>query len=182
MLHSLPGFGLRGGRRSSPAGAAEVLLYPTRARYTEAMLLYLDMCCLSRPLDDRSQQRVEMEGDAILAILEFCDKGGAEWMLSEALEDEASQIKNAFRKDYVRAIFLMASGLQRVEPGVRLLADDFTARGLKELDALHLACAVTAKADYFCTCDDRLLKKARLLVVPPMKAVSPLELLTELNL
>jgi predicted nucleic acid-binding protein len=31
--------------------------------------------------------------------------------------------------------------------------------GIKPLDALHLASAESGKADYFCTCDDKIIKK-----------------------
>ena len=45
-------------------------------------------------------------------------------------------------------------------------------------DALHLASAVQAKADYFCTCDDRFLKRAKAVDTGQTKVVSPLELIT----
>jgi predicted nucleic acid-binding protein len=54
--------------------------------------------------------------------------------------------------------------------------------GVKPMDSLHLASAIEAKADYFCTCDDRFLKKAKLLDTEPTKVFSPLELALELNL
>ena len=53
--------------------------------------------------------------------------------------------------------------------------------GLKPLDALHFACAVEAGADYFCTCDDRLLKRARVIHSGPPQVVSPLELIKEIG-
>ena len=53
--------------------------------------------------------------------------------------------------------------------------------GLKPLDALHLAFAVAAKADYFCTCDDRLLKRAKAVHNGPPKVVNPLELIQEIG-
>jgi predicted nucleic acid-binding protein len=37
--------------------------------------------------------------------------------------------------------------------------------------ALHLACAEAAGADYFCTCDDRFLKKAQTLKDSQMMAI-----------
>lgn len=40
------------------------------------------------------------------------------------------------------------------------LAKRLKASGMKPLDALHLASASISKADYFCTCDDKFLKKA----------------------
>ena len=35
------------------------------------MKLYLDTCCLNRPLDDKSQALVAVEAEAVLAILLF---------------------------------------------------------------------------------------------------------------
>jgi len=55
------------------------------------------------------------------------------------------------------------------------------AMGIKPLDALHLASAVEAKADYFCTCDDRFLKRARAADTLQTKVVSPLELIAEVT-
>jgi len=42
-----------------------------------------------------------------------------------------------------------------------------------------LASAVEAKADFFCTCDDKLLNKAKAVDTLQTKVVSPLELITE---
>jgi len=36
-------------------------------------------------------------------------------------------------------------------------------KGLKNLDALHIACAVAAEADYFLTTDKGILKKSELI-------------------
>lgn len=48
-------------------------------------------------------------------------------------------------------------------------------------DALHLAVAEAAQADYFCTCDDRLLRKAKQIADLKVKTLSPLELIEELE-
>jgi predicted nucleic acid-binding protein len=53
--------------------------------------------------------------------------------------------------------------------------------GLHPLDALHLASAMEAQADYCCTCDDRLLRRATGVDTSPTNVVSPLELITELT-
>jgi len=57
-----------------------------------------------------------------------------------------------------------------------------TASGLKPLDALHLASASTANADYFCTCDDKFLRKAKTLDWLDTTVVSPAELVMELDI
>jgi hypothetical protein len=45
----------------------------------------------------------------------------------------------------------------------------------KVLDALHLAFVSSAGADYFFTCDDKLLRKAKSLEESGAKPVSPTE-------
>jgi predicted nucleic acid-binding protein len=51
--------------------------------------------------------------------------------------------------------------------------------GIKPLDALHLVSAMEAQADHFCTCDDRLLRRAKTMNTTQTKVVSPLELIAE---
>jgi hypothetical protein len=60
-------------------------------------------------------------------------------------------------------------------------AQALTQAGLKPLDALRVASAVVAGADYFCTCDDRLLKRARVTLSGQSKVVSPVELIAEVG-
>jgi hypothetical protein len=33
------------------------------------MKLYLDSCCYNRPYDDQTQERIHLEGEAVLAII-----------------------------------------------------------------------------------------------------------------
>jgi predicted nucleic acid-binding protein len=49
------------------------------------------------------------------------------------------------------------------------------------LDALHLASAEKGKADYFCTCDDKFLKKAKKISDLVIKVISPIELIEEIK-
>jgi len=48
--------------------------------------------------------------------------------------------------------------------------------GIKPLDALHLAFAAQAEVEYFCTCDDKLRKKAHRLKSLKLTVVTLLEL------
>jgi len=62
-----------------------------------------------------------------------------------------------------------------------ILAKKLEETGIKPLDALHLSSAVVSGANYFCTCDDSFLKKAKTIVDLNVKVVSPIELVQELN-
>ena len=53
--------------------------------------------------------------------------------------------------------------------------------GVKPLDALHLATATNASADYFCTYDDKLLKIVKNIEELNINIVSPLELVEEIE-
>jgi predicted nucleic acid-binding protein len=41
------------------------------------------------------------------------------------------------------------------------IAHDLKQKGMRTKDALHIACAVYSKADYFITTDDKLLRQHR---------------------
>jgi len=49
------------------------------------MRIYLDACSLQRPLDDRTQPRINVEAEAILTILNLVESGDLELLSSEAL-------------------------------------------------------------------------------------------------
>jgi predicted nucleic acid-binding protein len=145
------------------------------------MRVYLDMCSLQRPLDDKVQLRVLVEAEAVLGIIALCESGQAELVSSEALEYEAGRIPHPVRKAYSFGVLQKARRFVGLSPEVERRARALNQAGLKPLDALHLAYAVEAEADYFCTCDDRLLKRARAAHSGPPKVVSPLELIAEVG-
>jgi PIN domain len=146
------------------------------------MRIYFDMCSLQRPLDDKSQLRVRLEAEAVLGIIAFCESGQAVLVSSDALEFETGRNPHPVRRAYALAILSEAKYLVRLSPDVEQRATTLTQAGLKPLDALHLSCAVDAGADYFCTCDDRLLRRARAAHAGTPKVISPLELVAELGL
>ncbi len=52
--------------------------------------------------------------------------------------------------------------------------------GIKPIDALHLASAEAGQAEYFCTCDDKLLKRAQTQSDLKTKTISPIGLFEEI--
>lgn len=146
------------------------------------MLVYLDMCALQRPHDDRSQVRVHLEAVAVLGLLDFCQSGGAELASSDALVFEAGRNPYPMRRAHAEAVLGGAVVRQPLTPAVEARADDLVVAGLRPLDALHVASAEAVGADFFCTCDDQLLRRGRTLVAAPLRVVSPIELTTELGL
>ncbi|MFM7131257.1 MAG: PIN domain-containing protein, partial [bacterium] len=89
---------------------------------------------------------------------------------------------NPFRREFAEQVLSRSKIFIGCDEIIENLARNYSASGVRPLDALHLASAVSAGADYFCTCDDRLLKKSRLLDSRITQIKTPIELATELNL
>lgn len=145
------------------------------------MRIYLDVCCLQRPLDDRSQVRVNVEAEAVLAILHLVEAGQLRLLTSEVIQFEAGRVPSKERRDRVAEVVKLAWEMIELTDAIEMLADEIIKSGVKPLDALHLAAASAAAADYFCTCDDKLLKKALALTGLSTKVVSPLDLIAEVT-
>jgi predicted nucleic acid-binding protein len=145
------------------------------------MLIYLDTCSIHRPLDDKSQVRIWLESEAVLGIIALCDSGDVEMISSVALEYETARNSDPVRRSYALDVLSRAQQFVRLSADIEQQARALNQDGLKPLDALHLACAMDAGADYFCTCDDRLLKRARAAHTGPPKVVGPLELIAEIG-
>ena len=146
------------------------------------MKIYLDCCSLQRPFDDRSQPRISVEAEAVLVILALCESHNLTLISSEALQFEIGRIPDQTRKDDALTILKIAKETVELTAEGEALARRLRASGLKPLDALHLAAASTAKADYFCTCDDKFLRKAKTLEGLDTTVVSPTELVMELDI
>jgi predicted nucleic acid-binding protein len=146
------------------------------------MRIYLDCCSLQRPFDDKSQPRIAVEAEAVLVILALCESDHLILISSDALLFEIDRIPDQDRKDDALAILKIAKETVELTPEFEALARKLGTAGLKPLDALHLAFASTSKVDYFCTCDDNILKKAKKFKALNIKVVTPTELVMELEI
>lgn len=119
------------------------------------MRIYFDTCCLQRPLDDQTQLRIRVETEAVFSLLAAVQAGDLYLLSSEALEYEVSCIPEQARQSEVFEVLSLAAEQLEVTDAVESLALSFEQQGVQAMDAIHLACASMAKADFFCTCDDR---------------------------
>ena len=145
------------------------------------MIVYLDTCAVQRPLDDRDQLRVRVEADILLGIIAAIEVGELDLASSDVLRFETENNPLAARRDYARSILALANVDTASTPEVAVRARRYEQAGLKPLDAVHLASAVVVGADFFCTVDDNLLRKARAANTGTIRVVSPLELISELT-
>jgi predicted nucleic acid-binding protein len=145
------------------------------------MKIYLDNCSLQRPLDSRTSTRIIFEAESILSILALLESGTIELVSSEVLLFEINRDPSNARREYASEVLSRAQSFVRLNERVEKRAAKFVAMGIKPLDALHLASAEEAKADLFCTCDDRFLGKAKAVTGLRTRVVSPIELAEELE-
>lgn len=124
------------------------------------MRIYLDVCCLCRPFDDHSQDKIRLESEAVLTVI---DHGQAnDWVLltSDVAETEISKIPAADKRQKVQLLFTLLHPVIAVDENIEKRATELEKIGFKSFDALHVACAEKGKADIFLTTDEGLLKKA----------------------
>ena len=143
------------------------------------MRIYLDSCSLQRPLDDQTQARIRVETEAVMMILAATQAGDIVLLNSEALEYETGRIPDEQRRTEVMAVLALAGEHLKITKETEALAVIMEARGISPVDAVHLAIASTARADFFATCDDKFLTKARSVTGLNCKVLSVLDLVTE---
>ena len=145
------------------------------------MRIYLDLCAIQRPLDTPNQVRIVLESEAVLGIIAFCNTGQAELLSSEALLYEGEQSSLPLRKEHTLAVLSKAKNIINLSEKEILRAANLEKFGIKPLDALHVALAETGNADYFCTCDNKLLRNAKKLKDLKVKILNPVDLVQELE-
>ena len=120
------------------------------------MRVYLDVCCLNRPFDDQSQPRIRLEAEAVVEILNRCEREGWEQVASEVTRIEVLAITDDDRRRKVLRLLPRPEDLVSLDREVAFRAQRLVALGFKPADALHVAAAEKAGAGVFLSCDDRL--------------------------
>jgi predicted nucleic acid-binding protein len=140
--------------------------------------IYLDICALKRAWDDQSQLRIQIEADAVNAILLLAEKGNLRLVHSAFHDIENARNNDKNRRLAVQTLLdsvqLESLDLEAIQQRINGLSK----HGVTAMDAAHLAAAELFGADAFITCDDRLLKQARLAAIRT-RALGPIRFLSE---
>lgn len=116
----------------------------------------------NRPFDDQSQVRIKLETIAIYGILKMIKEKKYSLLWSFMLEFENNLNPYPEIQMEIEMTSKIASKYIKIGEDILVVAKNFESNGVKPRDAIHLACALKEEADYFLTCDDRLIKKARI--------------------
>jgi len=128
-------------------------------RKIKNLKIYLDMCVYNRPFDDQSYPRIMLETQTFVILLEMVYKNRFDFVNSFALEYENS--KNPNIENLLKISDFLGHSVEYIayDETIATRAVQLENRGLMGMDAMHIACAEKAKADFFVTCDDKLIKK-----------------------
>ncbi len=123
------------------------------------MRIFLDVCCLNRPFDNQTQEKIHLETEAILIILS--NISSQRWTLvgSDVIDFEISKIPDKERQKKVE--FLIQKTLEKQSITTELIqrAKIIAQKGINAVDALHIASAEFIQSEYLITTDNEIVKK-----------------------
>ena len=124
------------------------------------MKIYLDMCVFNRPFDDQRQPKIMTETQIFIMLLAMIsEKVGIELVNSFALEYENSKNPKVENMQKISDFLEYSTSYISYDRGILERSTELEKYGLMGMDAVHIACAEKAKADFFVTCDKNLIKK-----------------------
>ncbi|GAB6095966.1 PIN domain-containing protein [Desulfatiferula olefinivorans] len=141
------------------------------------MRVYLDNCCFNRPFDDQGSLTIRIETEAKLDIQDKIKNGLISLGWSYILDFENRANPFVERQIEILRWKELASFYTDETDSILCKMDELVGIGLKPIDALHVACAVYMKCDYFITVDKGILKKSN--EISSVKVVSPIALISE---
>lgn len=139
--------------------------------------VYLDNCCFNRPYDDQSQFKIHLETQAKLNIQSEIIQGKHELAWSFILEYENEQNPYDIRKNAIKEWKNVAKYTTGLNDEIYQYAKELLTKGIKEKDALHVACAANLKCDVFLTTDKKLLNTP----VPEICIMNPINFVYEME-
>jgi predicted nucleic acid-binding protein len=143
------------------------------------MRIYLDLCCFNRPFDDQSQLIVRLQTEAKLYIQEAIREGRYTLVWSAVLDLENEANPDVRRRQTIADWRRLACVDMDASTDIERLANELAGKGIKPMDALHVASAINAGADWMLTTDLALSRKMqsdeRIRVVDPVDFIRTIE-------
>ncbi len=141
--------------------------------------IYLDNCTFNRPFDDQARLEIKFEAEAKLHIQEKARAGKLDLVWSYILEYENAQNPFPIRRYIIYQWKRIANQNVLENDDIIRKAEELEEKGLKAKDALHIACAIVAKAEYFITTDKEILKKTKDL--KEIKVIDPINFILQME-
>lgn len=124
------------------------------------MNLYLDMNVYYRPFDDQTQPKIELESKAIEIIFKLIERWQYKILWSYMLEFENNSNTAKDKSEDIKAIAeIICSNTILWNKAIDQIANEIVEKSIaRSKDALHLACAIYGKCEYFISCDNPFIR------------------------
>lgn len=139
------------------------------------MKIYLDNCCYNRPFDDQTQERIHLESEAILTVLQRGQSGIYTIVGSDVLQLEIERMHDVVKKQQVKDLYKVSDTHILYTKEIKERAKEVRKQSkIKTFDSLHIASAEMGEVDVMLTTDDKLEKMSgkldlKIRVMNPLK-------------
>ncbi len=139
------------------------------------MTVYLDNCCYNRPFDDQTQERIHLESEVILTILQRGQAGIYTIVGSDILELEMNRMHDPIKRQKVKDLYRVVKVSVGYAENIKERSQEIMKMSkIRTFDSLHIAAAENAKADIMLTTDDKLERMAERLKLK-VRVMNPLK-------
>jgi len=139
------------------------------------MKIYLDNCSYNRPFDDQSQIKIRLETEAKLYIQASVHDGKSSLCWSFMLDYENNKNPYDEKRSSIALWKEIAEDFCPPSETILMRGKEIMKHGIKNEDALHIACAIERHCDYFITTDNKLTNKN----IEEIKVVNPIDFIIE---
>ena len=137
--------------------------------------IYLDNCCYNRPFDTVRNIEIDMEIVSKLAIQRMVINNKIDLVWSYALTYENSKNPKHINRENIILWREIAKEIVVENDKIISNAEKYQRLGIKELDALHIACSVYSKCDAFITTDKGIINKK----IADIRIYNPIDFIRE---
>ena len=139
------------------------------------MKIYLDNCSYNRPFDDQLQIKIRLETEAKLYIQASVRSGNFTLCWSFMLDYENNKNPYDEKRSAIAPWKEIADDFCSPSETILTCGKEIIKLGIKNEDALHIACAIEKHCDYFVTTDNKLTNKN----IKEVKVVNPIDFIRE---
>ena len=141
------------------------------------LIIYLDVCSYNRPFDIQAQMKIRLETEAKLHIQASVREGKYSLCWSYMLDYENEKNPYEEKRNMITPWKKIAVDYCPPSDAVLSRGKEIMALGVKPNDALHVACAIERKCDYFITTDNGLTNKT----IANIKVINPIDFVREME-
>ena len=141
------------------------------------MRIYLDHCAYNRPFDDQNYIKIQLETSAKLYIQDQIRQGIYDLVWSYMSDLENNYNPNIENKNSIQAWENIAKFKCRSSDNILLHGVKIREKGIREKDALHIACAIESQCEYFITTDTGLINKK----IDTVQIINPIDFIRKME-